>query len=56
MAVLVVKHNLDWSDAERKNKEQFWMHRLKSFRPEGMDKLSDFTNMDINKSMPDFFS
>ena len=48
MMVLVIDHNPNWTDAERKNKEKFWMHRLKSFRPDGINKLSDFTKMNIN--------
>ena len=46
--VLVIDHNPNWTDAERKNKEKFWMYRLKSFRPDGINKLSDFTKMNIN--------
>jgi hypothetical protein len=30
MIVVVIDHNPHWTDAERKNKEKFWMHRLKS--------------------------
>lgn len=28
MLVFVIDHNQDWTDAERENKEHFWMHRL----------------------------
>jgi predicted GIY-YIG superfamily endonuclease len=27
MKVVVIDHNPHWTDAERKNKEKFWMHR-----------------------------
>jgi hypothetical protein len=30
MTILVIDHDPTWSDAERKKKEKFWMHRLKS--------------------------
>ena len=43
MSVVVIDHNPDWGDAERKRKEIFWMHRLQSFRPNGINKLMDFT-------------
>lgn len=46
--VMVIDQNPDWTDEERKNKEKCWMHRLKTFRPDGMIKLSDFTKMKIN--------
>lgn len=32
---------------ERKNKEKFWMYRLKSFRPDGMNKQMDFIKMNV---------
>ena len=48
MSVVVIDHNPDWSDAERKRKEKFWMHRLQSFRPNGINKLMDFTRMNSN--------
>ena len=38
MTVVVIDHNPHWTDAERKSKEKFWMHRLKSFRPDGMNR------------------
>lgn len=46
--VLVIDHNPDWTDAKRKNKEKFWMHKLKSFSPDDMNNLNDFTNININ--------
>lgn len=48
MTVLVIDHNPHWTDAERKSKEKFWMHRLKSFRPDGMNKQMDFTKMNVS--------
>ncbi|XP_052680295.1 uncharacterized protein LOC128161092 [Crassostrea angulata] len=48
MTVLVINHNPHWTDAERKSKEKFWMHRLKSFRPDGMNKQMDFTKMNVS--------
>ncbi|XP_065938446.1 uncharacterized protein [Magallana gigas] len=48
MAVLVIDHNPHWTDAERKSKDRFWMHRLKSFRPDGMNKQMDFTKMNAS--------
>lgn len=32
---------------ERKNKEKFWMYRLKSFRRDGMNKQMDFIKMNV---------
>ena len=48
MTVVVIDHNPRWTDAQRKSKEKFWMHRLKSFRPNGINKLNDFTRMNVN--------
>ena len=45
MQVVVIDHNPTWTDADRKSTEKSWMHRLKTFRPDGMNKLSDFTRM-----------
>jgi hypothetical protein len=45
MTVVVIDHNPHWTDAERKNKEKLWMHRLKSFRPDGMNKQIDVVTM-----------
>jgi hypothetical protein len=36
MSVLVIGYNTYWTDTERKDKEKFWMYRLKSFRPQGI--------------------
>ena len=47
MTVVVIDHNPHWTDAERKNKEKFWMHRLKSFRPDGMNKQIDVVKMNV---------
>jgi predicted GIY-YIG superfamily endonuclease len=47
MSVVVIDHNAHWNDTERKNKEKFWMHRLKSFRHQGMNKMNYFTKMNI---------
>ena len=47
MTVIVIDHNPRWSDSDRKNKEKFWMHRLKSFHPNGMNKINDFTRMNM---------
>jgi hypothetical protein len=47
MTVIVIDHNPRWSDTDRKNKEKFWMHRLKSFHPNGMNKINDFTRMNM---------
>jgi hypothetical protein len=47
MTVVVIDHNPHWTDAERKSKEKFWMHRFKSFRPDGMNKLIDVVRMNI---------
>jgi hypothetical protein len=47
MTVVVIDHNPHWTDAERKNKEKFWMHRLKSFRPDGMNKQIDAVKMNV---------
>ena len=45
MTILVIDNDPTWSDAERKKKEKFWMHRLKSFEPQGINKSADFTRM-----------
>ena len=45
MSVVVIDHNTHWTDTERKHKEKFWMHRLNSFRPQGMNKMNDFIKM-----------
>lgn len=47
MIVVVIDHNQTWSSTDRKKKEKFWMHRLKSFRPNGMNKIIDFARMNI---------
>jgi hypothetical protein len=47
VTVIVIDHNPRWSDSDRKNKEKFWMHRLKSFHPNGMNKINDFTRMNM---------
>ena len=47
MTVVVIDHDIHWTDADRKSKEKFWMHRLKSFRPAGINKLNDFTRMNV---------
>lgn len=36
LTVVVIDHNLHWTDAKQKSKVKFWMLRLKSFRPDGM--------------------
>lgn len=46
----VFNNNCYRIDAERKIKEKFWMHRLKSFWPNGMNKQIDFIK--INASWP----
>jgi hypothetical protein len=33
MSIMVIDHDPKWSDTERKQKERFWMHRLKFFEP-----------------------
>lgn len=38
LTVVVIDHNLHWTDAKQKSKVKFWMLRLKSFRPDGMIK------------------
>lgn len=48
MATVVIDHNPEWSDSQRRSKEKFWMHRLKSFRPDGINKLNDFIRMNMN--------
>jgi hypothetical protein len=45
MTILVIDHDPTWSDAERKKKEKFWINRLKSFEPQGINKSADFTRM-----------
>jgi hypothetical protein len=45
MQVVVINHNPTWTDAQRKSKEKSWMHRLKSSRRDGMNKLNDFLRM-----------
>ena len=45
MSVVVIDHNAHWTYTGRKHKEKFWMHRLKSFRPQGMNKMNDFIKM-----------
>jgi hypothetical protein len=47
MTVIVIDHNPRWSDTGMKNKEKLWMHRLKSFHPNGMNKINDFTRMNM---------
>jgi hypothetical protein len=47
MTVVVFDHNPHWKDAERKNKEKFWMPRLKSFRPDGMNKQIYVVRMNV---------
>jgi hypothetical protein len=42
---MVFDHHSRWSDTERKQKEKFWMHRLKSFEPHDINKMADFTRM-----------
>ena len=49
MAVVVIDHNPNWSDVERKRKEKFWMHRLQTFRPKGINKSIDFIKMNSAK-------
>lgn len=46
--VLVIDYNFNWIDVERKNKEKFWMYRLKLFCFDGINKLSDFIKMNVN--------
>lgn len=43
--VLVIDHNLDWTDAGRKKNKlrKIWKHRQKSFYHDEMNKLYDFT-------------
>ena len=45
MQVVIIDHNSTWTDSQRKSKEKSWMHRLKSCRPDGMNKLNDFLCM-----------
>jgi hypothetical protein len=47
MSIVVIDHNAHWADTERKGKEKFWMHRLKSFRPHSMNKMNAFFKMNI---------
>jgi hypothetical protein len=47
MTILVIENDPTWSDAERKKKEKFWMHWLKSFELQGINKSADFTRMNI---------
>lgn len=52
--VLVIDHNLYYTDAKKNNKEKFWTHTFKSFRLDGIHKLKDFTKMNINKNIQIF--
>jgi hypothetical protein len=45
MSLMVIDHKPRWSDTERKQREIFRMHRLKSFKPHGINKIVDFTMM-----------
>ena len=49
MSIMVIDHDPRWSDTERKQKEKFWMHRLKSFEPHGINKMVDFTRMNTGQ-------
>ena len=47
MTAVVIDHNTRWTNADRKSKKMFWMHRLKSFRQADINKLHDFTKMNV---------
>jgi hypothetical protein len=47
MSIMVIDHDPRWSDTERK--EKFWMHRLKSFEPHGINKMVHFTRMNAGQ-------
>jgi hypothetical protein len=49
MSKVVIDHDPRWSDTERKQKEKFWMHRLKSFEPHDINKMVDFTRMNTGQ-------
>jgi hypothetical protein len=49
MSIMVIDHDPRWSDTERKQKEKIWMHRLKSFKPHGINKMVDFTRMNTGQ-------
>ena len=47
MTAVVIDHNNHWTNADRKSKKMFKMHRLKSFRQADINKLHDFTKMNV---------
>jgi hypothetical protein len=46
---MVIGNDPWWSDTERKQKEKFWMHRLKSFEPHDIYKMVYFTRMNTGQ-------
>lgn len=44
-----IDHNPHWTNAERKSKKKFWMHRFKSFRPDGMNKQVNFIKKNVSQ-------
>jgi hypothetical protein len=49
MSMMVIDHDPRLSDTERKQKEKFWMHRLKSLEPHDINKMVDFTWMNTGQ-------
>jgi hypothetical protein len=45
--LLVIDQDAHWINAERRHKKKILMHELKSSRPQDINKINDFTKINI---------